>query len=247
MQGYRKGQLQFALCQLINSRHKAAGGKADVAHPDIDTFRAGDNVQKVHHVVKIVQRLTNAHQDDMGNALPGILLRGINFRSNLAGGQVPHAARLGGGAKAAPHSAAHLCGYTYSVAVMVAHQNRFNAVAVRKLKQIFDRTVFGLLAAADGGHSQGAVLCKLGKQGFGLICHGRKIRSLLLVDPLKNLLGAESWLADGFNVIRQLGQRQVRQTVFFGFCLGFVLWLHMCLLHAVLSLQLLYTFSLIFE
>jgi hypothetical protein len=32
-----------------------------------------------------------------------------------------------------------------------------------------------------------------------------------------------------------------------GFCLGFVLWLHMCLLHAVLSLQLLYTFSLIFE
>ena len=183
----------------------------------------------------------------MGNALPGILLRGINFRSNLAGGQVPHAARLGGGAKAAPHSAAHLCGYTYSVAVMVAHQNRFNAVAVRKLKQIFDRTVFGLLAAADGGHSQGAVLCKLGKQGFGLICHGRKIRSLLLVDPLKNLLGAESWLADGFNVIRQLGQRQVRQTVFFGFCLGFVLWLHMCLLHAVLPLQLLYTFSLIFE
>ena len=130
---------------------------------------------------------------------------------------------------------------------MVAHQNRFNAVAVRKLKQIFDRTVFGLLAAADGGHSQGAVLCKLGKQGFGLICHGRKIRSLLLVDPLKNLFGAESWLADGFNVIRQLGQRQVRQTVFLGFCLGFVLWLHMCLLHAVLSLQLLYTFSLIFE
>ena len=124
---------------------------------------------------------------------------------------------------------------------------RLDAVAIGQLQQIFDRTVFGLLAAADGGHSQGAVLCKLGKQGFGLICHGRKIRSLLLVDPLKNLLGAESWLADGFNVIRQLGQRQVRQTFFFGFCLGFVLWLHMCLLHAVLSLQILYTFSLIFE
>lgn len=65
----------------------------------------------------------------------------------------------------------------------------------------------------------------------------KKIRSLLLVDPLKNLLGAESRPADGFNVIRQLGQRQVRQTFFFGFCLGFVLWLHMCLLYAVLSLQ----------
>ena len=104
--------------------------------------------------------------------------------------------------------------------MVVLHQNRFNAVAVRKLKQIFARTVFGLLAAADGGHSQGAVLCKLGKQGFGLICHGRKIRSLLLVDPLKNLLGAESWLADGFNVIRQLGQRQVRQTFFFWFLSG---------------------------
>ena len=76
---------------------------------------------------------------------------------------------------------------------------------------------------------------------------GTELRHKLLVQPFKNLLGAESWLADGFNVIRQLGQRQVRQTVFLGFCLGFVLWLHMCLLHAVLSLQLLYTFSLIFE
>lgn len=106
---------------------------------------------------------------------------------------------------------------------MVAHQNRFNAVAVRKLKQIFDRTVFGLLAAADGGHSQGAVLCKLGKQGFGLICHGRKIRSLLLVDPLKNLLGAESWLAVGFNVTVSLGSvRSVRHfflvSVWGSFC-----------------------------
>lgn len=88
---------------------------------------------------------------------------------------------------------------------------------------------------------------QIGQAGLWVVCHGRKIRSLLLVDPLKNLLGAESWLADGFNVIRQLGQRQVRQTVFWGFCLGFILWLHMCLLHAVLSLQLLYTFSLIFE
>lgn len=88
---------------------------------------------------------------------------------------------------------------------------------------------------------------QIGQAGLWVDLSWQKIRSLLLVDPLKNLLGAESWLADGFNVIRQLGQRQVRQTVLFGFCLGFVLWLHMCLLHEVLSLQLLYTFSLIFE
>ena len=51
----------MALGQLVDLGHQAAGGQADVAHADVDTLRAGDDLQKVHHIIKIVQRFTDAH------------------------------------------------------------------------------------------------------------------------------------------------------------------------------------------
>ena len=83
MERDRQCQLQMALRQLVDLGHKAAGRQADVAHTDVDALRAGDDLQKVHHIIKIVQRLTDAHQNNVGDALAGVLLCGVNFRRDL--------------------------------------------------------------------------------------------------------------------------------------------------------------------
>ena len=83
MQGYRQGKLQFMLRQPVDPRHQAAGGQADIPHPDIDPLRGGDQMQEFQHLVKVIQRLANAHQHDMGDALPDIPLRCIDLGADL--------------------------------------------------------------------------------------------------------------------------------------------------------------------
>ena len=108
MQGDRKSQLQLFLRQLVDFGHQTAGGKADVAHSDVHTLRGGDVLKEAHDLVKIIQRFPDAHEDDVGDALPDVLLGGIDLRADLTGFQVAHPACLGGGAEAAAHPAARL-------------------------------------------------------------------------------------------------------------------------------------------
>ena len=200
--------------QLLDAGYQPAGGEADVAHPDVDALGAGDQLQKIHHVVKVVQRFPDAHQNHMGHPLAGVLPGGIDFRRNFAGGQVTDPARLGGSAEAAAHGTAHLGGDADRVPVVVAHENRLDTIAVDKLQKIFYRAVPGLLAAADDGRRDGAVLFQPGDQIFGLVGHGGKIGHLLLMEPFKNLFGTERRLADGLDIVGQFGQRQVGKTDF---------------------------------
>ena len=139
MEGDGKGELQLLLGQLVDLRHQTAGGKADVPHPDVDAFGRGDVLKESHHLVEIVQRFANAHQHDVGDALPDVLLRGIDLGADLARFQVADAARLCGRAEAAAHPAAHLRGDADRVAVVVAHNDRFDAVAVGHPQQVLDR------------------------------------------------------------------------------------------------------------
>ena len=67
MEGHGKGQLQIPFCQLIDFGHQAAGGKADVPHGDVHSLGAVHQFQKAHHIVKVVQRLPNAHEHDVGD------------------------------------------------------------------------------------------------------------------------------------------------------------------------------------
>ena len=144
----------------------------------------------------------------MGDALSNIPLGGVHLGRDLARHQVAHPARLGGGAEAAPHAAAHLRGHAHRVAVVVAHNHRFNAVAVRQLEQILHRAVLGLLAAADLGRGDEPSLLQTGQEGLGLVGHLGKGRHLLLVQPVKNLLGPKGRLAHLTDHAAQLFQAQ---------------------------------------
>ena len=67
VEGNGQRDLELLLRQLINLRHQAAGGQADMAHGNVHAVGAVDQFQEPQHILKIVQRLANAHQHNVGN------------------------------------------------------------------------------------------------------------------------------------------------------------------------------------
>ena len=154
----------------------------------------------------------------MGDALPDVLLSGINFRADLPCFQVAHPARLGGGTEAAAHPATHLGGDTDRIAIVVAHDDGLNAVAVLHPQQIFHGAIFGLLPTLDLRGRDIKPLFQLGQQGLGLIGHGGKLRDQLLMHPVEDLFCPEPRLAQRFKLCGQLLQRQGGYTAFLFHC-----------------------------
>ena len=184
-------------------RDSAAGGQADVAHADVHPVGAGNDGEKIHHIVEVVQRLADAHEHDVADALADVLLGGVDLPCYLPCFQVAHPARLGGGAEAAAHAAAHLAGHACGDAVVVAHDDRLDAVAVLKGEEVLHRAVLGLLPPHDGGGGDVIFLFQLGQQGLGLVGHGGKLRDQLLMQPVEYLFGPEGGLAQ---LLHQSGQ-----------------------------------------
>ena len=165
-------------------------------------------MQKAQNLLVVVQRLADAHEHNVGDPLPNVPLGGVHLGRDFARHQVAHPARLGGGAEPAAHAAAHLGRHAHRVAIVVAHHHRFDAVAVRQLEQILHCTVLGLLTTADLRRRDEPVLLQLGQQGLGLVGHLGKGRHLLLVQPMKNLLGPKGRLAHFANHAAQFFQAQ---------------------------------------
>ena len=209
-----KGKLQLFLRQLVDFGDKTAGGKADIAHADIDALGRGDIFQKAHYLVKVIQRLADAHKHDMRDTLADILLGGVDLGADLSRFKVAHPPRLCGGAEPAAHAAAHLCGYAHGIAVVVTHDNGLDAVAVSHAQQILHSTVLGLLTALDLRCSDIKGFFQLCQQGLGLVGHGRKFGDQLLVHPVEDLLCPEARLPQSFQLCGQLCQRQGRNTAF---------------------------------
>ena len=67
-------QLQSQVRQAVNARDHAAGGQGDVPHPDVQSVRVVHQLQKPQHIVQIVHRLADAHQHDIGDGEPRVLL-----------------------------------------------------------------------------------------------------------------------------------------------------------------------------
>ena len=214
MEGDGEGQLELSLGQPVDLGHDAAGGQADVPHPDVDPLGGGDQGEELHHLVEVIQRLADPHQDDVGNALPDVLLGGVDFRADLPRLQIADPARLGRGAEAAAHPAAHLGGDTDGGTVVIPHDHRLDAVAVGHPQQVLDGAVFGLLPALDGGRGDVEPFFQLCDQGLGLVGHSGKPGRQLLVHPVEDLFCPEGRLAHSFQLGGQLLHRQGRDAAF---------------------------------
>ena len=80
------------------------------------------------------------------------------------------------------------------------------------MQKVLDRAILGLLAAADGGCGNRTLLLQRGQQGFGLVGHLGKLRHELLMQPFKNLFGAEFRLTQPHDVSCQGVQRHIRNA-----------------------------------
>ena len=141
-------------------------------HPNVKPIGVVYQREKPHHVVKIVQRLPNPHQHDVGDFRPAVLLGKDDLVKNLSGCQVPHLAAQGGGAEHAAHIAPYLAGHTNSIPMLIPHQNRLDTISVQKPPQVFYGTVrLRHLLPLHLGHREEALLLQHLPQRLGQIAH----------------------------------------------------------------------------
>ena len=180
-------------------------------HGDVHALRAVHQLQKAHHIVEIIQRLPDTHQDDVGNLQAGIQLGEQYLVQHFVGLQTANQAADGGSAEGAAHAAAHLRGNAHGIAVVVAHKHCLYAVSVGKLPEIFDGTVPGRLLTA---HRRGPVQVIFRRQRLpqGLWDVGHVLITGALVEPSIKLFGPEGRLAHGFQSLRHFRQSHAPQV-----------------------------------
>jgi len=110
-------------------------------HADVQPVRAVDQRQKLQYVILVVQRLSDPHQHNVGDGKAAVQLGKQHLIQYLGGRQVTHLSGDGAGAEGAAHAAAHLRGDAHGIAVVIAHQHRFDTVAVPQPPQVFHRAV----------------------------------------------------------------------------------------------------------
>ena len=138
---HRERQLQLPLCQKPDFIDQTAGGQADVAHADVQSVRAVNQLEKLHDRIKIVQRLPDAHQHNVGNRKSGIDLAEQHLVQKLRRSESAHQSAKRRRTELAAHQAADLRGDTHGVAMVILHHNGLHAVAVGQLPEVFDRAV----------------------------------------------------------------------------------------------------------
>ena len=175
-------------------------------HPDVHSLWVIHQGQKPQNMVEIVQRLADSHQNDVGYPLSAVLFGKYYLIQNLARGQVPHLSPQGGGAEHTAHIAPHLAGHTYSIPMLVAHQNRFHTISVPQPPQVLHRAVQpGHLPALHPGDGEQALRLQPLPQGAGQVAHLTEgLRPV--VEPAEHLPGPEFGLAQLLEICLQLLQ-----------------------------------------
>ncbi len=98
-----------------------------------------DHPQEIHQVFKIIKRLSNPHNDDVGYSFVLLLLVQMqlyfhNLFYNLATGQVTAFGKQPARTEAASDIAAYLSCDTHRQTEFMPHQNRFYQIAILQLE-----------------------------------------------------------------------------------------------------------------
>ena len=166
-----------------------------------------ENANRLHDVVKIIERLAHSHEDDVADLLPLLVFSqdpicSINFAEDFCNREIALEALVPGCAEHTAHGAANLAGDAEGVALLaeiaaIAHEHTFDQRAVGQLHEIFFCAVLGNKALLQHRIDQlVAIQRQRLEQFFTDIVRLLKISDLLIVQPRKKLFGAEGWLAD---------------------------------------------------
>ena len=125
-----KRQLELLFGKQLDLIDKAACRKADVPHADVHPVRAVDKLQKAHDRIKVIQRLADAHEHDIGNRKSGIDLTEQHLIEKLRGSEPSHKAAQRRRAEFAAHQAADLRRDADRISVVILHDDGLDAVAI---------------------------------------------------------------------------------------------------------------------
>ena len=129
------------VCELVYAGDDTAGGKRYVSVTDIEASGEVNELQKLDYVVKIIERLTDAHHNNVRHSLTSVARCGDDLTEKLGGEEVTHLTTDGGGAEATSHTASNLAGDTEGVAVLISHKYALDALTVVKAEEVLDRAV----------------------------------------------------------------------------------------------------------
>jgi len=135
METDRQVHLARFLGEGVDLRDDAGGADGDVSGSDLQTMRIIDDVDEPHRLVVVVEGFADAHDDDMADPLTDDFLNGEDLLDHLAGRQVALFLLQAGGTEGTADVAAQLRGDADAVAIVVAHQNGLDDVAVIELQQ----------------------------------------------------------------------------------------------------------------
>ena len=100
-----------------------------------------DQLEKAHDIVKVIERLADAHEDDIGNFAAGLPLGIEHLVEHFRRLKIADQTADRGRAERAPLPAADLRGDADRVAVLIVHDDGLDGVAVAELPEVFDRPV----------------------------------------------------------------------------------------------------------
>ena len=139
---HRERYLELLGGKSVDAVDDPAGRERYVPLADAEPApRVADETDEGRRRLVVVERLADAHHDDVVDPLAAVVSRGDHLAEDLAGGHVPYPPAERRRAERAAHPAADLRRHADGVAVSVPHEDGLDQVAVGEPEQVFHRAV----------------------------------------------------------------------------------------------------------
>ena len=158
------------LAQRLQGFRNADGGDRDARGGERHAGAVAQDADGFEHVLVIVERLADAHEDDAVD----LGTEAQNLLDDFAGPEIALEPRLARGAEAACEGAADLGGHARGEAIVTADEHGFDGVAIGQREEEFFRPRAALSGAQGEAAQLHALLIGPAAQGFGKIGVGRE-------------------------------------------------------------------------
>jgi hypothetical protein len=196
-----------ASAEPVHHRHDARRGHRDAPARQAVGVVVEHEPQRRHERIVVEQRLAHAHHDDVGDDALALARYGAGRRlaqrelghaqlaDDLARRQVARKTLLARGAKTAVDRAARLRRHAKRTARFLGNENGLDRIPVADVDEPLARAVGRNVIADDGRHGDRRAALELFAQRLREIGHAIEVRSVVLMDPTLQLLGAKRLLA----------------------------------------------------
>ena len=221
----RDGQIGVGVfSQLPHPGNNAAGGDRYPAVGEVQSPLFGEDGEGLEQIFQIVQRLTHAHEDDIGDlgradALffrlgPQKIIHGADLAHDLARGEITDKAHGGREAEGTVHGTSYLGGDAEGVAVRFRDEDRFDHPPVIEGKAELDAAIIGALENGIIKAGDAGVFGQQLPEILGQISHLGKLGDAGAVEPGHELTTTKCGLAKAHHVFCYFILRQIAQVGF---------------------------------